>query len=128
MGRDRGNGVLTIDRSTGKLSVSWEYRLEPGALCRRGTIRHRRGQRDGRLVAFNPRWQRLRHPGSCTTWAAVTADDAGNGVTDAGGEVFGYPGLYVLDGGALPAATGVNPSRIPSPPSPSATSRPQFAS
>ena len=38
------------------------------------------------------------------------ADDAGHGVTDAGGEVFGYPGLYVLDGGALPAATGVNPS------------------
>jgi len=38
------------------------------------------------------------------------ADDEGKGVTNAGGEVFGYPGLYVLDGGALPAATGVNPS------------------
>jgi cholesterol oxidase len=38
------------------------------------------------------------------------ADDAAEGVTDAGGEVFGYPGLYVLDGGALAAATGVNPS------------------
>ena len=38
------------------------------------------------------------------------ANDAAHGVIDAGGEVFGYPGLYVLDGGALPAATGVNPS------------------
>src|SRR5262249_61547085 len=26
------------------------------------------------------------------------------------GEVFGPPGLYVLDGGALPGATGANPS------------------
>jgi cholesterol oxidase len=65
----------------------------------------------GGAVAFNPLWQRLRHPVSVhNLGGCVMADDAGNGVTDAGGEVFGYPGLYVLDGGALPAATGVNPS------------------
>jgi cholesterol oxidase len=32
------------------------------------------------------------------------------GVVDADGEVFGHPGLYVLDGAALPGATGANPS------------------
>ena len=38
------------------------------------------------------------------------ADQAGQGVTDADGEVHGYPGLYVLDGASLPGSTGVNPS------------------
>jgi cholesterol oxidase len=34
-----------------------------------------------------------------------------NGVVDHKGEVFGYPGLYVLDGAIVPEAVGVNPSR-----------------
>jgi cholesterol oxidase len=36
--------------------------------------------------------------------------DAGSGVIDAGHEVFGYPGMYVVDGAAIPANVGVNPS------------------
>ncbi len=32
------------------------------------------------------------------------------GVIDANHEVFGYPGLYVVDGSAIPANVGVNPS------------------
>src|SRR5258708_14102020 len=32
------------------------------------------------------------------------------GVVDPDGEVFGYPGLHVLDGAILPSATGANPS------------------
>jgi cholesterol oxidase len=38
---------------------------------------------------------------------------AGNdqeGVIDRDGEVFGYPGLYVVDGAAMPGPVGPNPS------------------
>ncbi|HEY2749330.1 MAG TPA: GMC oxidoreductase, partial [Polyangia bacterium] len=35
---------------------------------------------------------------------------ADDGVIDASHEVFGYPGLYVIDGSAVSANPGVNPS------------------
>lgn len=33
-----------------------------------------------------------------------------HGVCDAQGEVFGYPGLHVVDGAAMPGPVGPNPS------------------
>ncbi|MCP4756690.1 MAG: GMC family oxidoreductase [Proteobacteria bacterium] len=36
--------------------------------------------------------------------------DVSQGVVDSNLEVFGYPGLYVVDGSAIPANVGVNPS------------------
>ena len=36
--------------------------------------------------------------------------DAGEGVIDRDHQVFGYPGLYVIDGSAVSANPGVNPS------------------
>ena len=36
--------------------------------------------------------------------------DASDGVIDTDHQVFGYPGLYVVDGSAIPANVGVNPS------------------
>jgi cholesterol oxidase len=39
------------------------------------------------------------------------ADDPANGVVDDAGKVFGYDGLYVMDGSIVPAALGVNPSK-----------------
>jgi len=35
---------------------------------------------------------------------------AHHGVANAHGEVFGYPGMFVLDGAAIPVAIGANPS------------------
>jgi len=36
--------------------------------------------------------------------------DRDNGVIDTKHQVFGYAGLYVVDGSAIPANVGVNPS------------------
>jgi cholesterol oxidase len=36
--------------------------------------------------------------------------DASQGVIDTNHQVFNYPGLYVVDGSAIPANVGVNPS------------------
>ncbi len=36
--------------------------------------------------------------------------DAKEGVVDAWGRVFGYPGLYIADGSVMPGAIGANPS------------------
>ncbi|MFV8750375.1 GMC oxidoreductase [Nannocystaceae bacterium ST9] len=41
---------------------------------------------------------------------ACMGSDAGEGVIDAEHRVFGYPGLYVIDGAAISANPGVNPS------------------
>jgi cholesterol oxidase len=41
---------------------------------------------------------------------ACMGQNAGEGVIDANHEVFGYPGLYVIDGSAVSANPGVNPS------------------
>ncbi|MGH8457238.1 MAG: GMC oxidoreductase, partial [Stenotrophobium sp.] len=41
---------------------------------------------------------------------AVMATGPEAGVVDINHEVFGYPGLYVVDGSAIPANVGVNPS------------------
>ena len=38
------------------------------------------------------------------------ADDATSGVVSDVGEVFGCPNLFVIDGGIIPSALGVNPS------------------
>ena len=38
------------------------------------------------------------------------ADDRRRGVVDAAGQVFGYPGLYVSDGAAIPSSLAVNTS------------------
>lgn len=41
---------------------------------------------------------------------AVMAEDSSKGVIDSNHQVFGYQGLYVVDGSAIPVNVGVNPS------------------
>ncbi len=111
MGRDRANGVLALDPLTRALRVSWDVASNAPLYAAEEQFSTDVANAMGGAVAFNPLWHRLHRPVSVhNLGGCVMADDEAKGVTDAGGEVFGYPGLYVLDGGALPAATGVNPS------------------
>lgn len=41
---------------------------------------------------------------------AAMGTDASDGVIDTDHQVFGHPGLYVVDGSSIPANVGVNPS------------------
>jgi cholesterol oxidase len=107
-GRDIPTGRYRLDG--GRLELDWSS--EPSEDYYRGLeelfedVAHTLG---GKLLK-SP-WRRLNrsvtiHP----LGGAVMADDPRHGVVDARGEVFGWPGLYVADGSAMPGPVGVNPS------------------
>jgi cholesterol oxidase len=112
IGRDAADGRMRLTRFFGRFDIRWSkaasaqlfadlertaaevaaaadatlfYALEGGPLSKFMTV----------------------HPlGGCPM-----ADDAERGVVDDCGRVYGYPGLYVLDGSIVPTALGVNPSK-----------------
>jgi len=115
MGIDGANGRVTID-ADGKAHLDWTKALVPGdrtfeliegirAACRTiveaggGELLHEQEWSDDRRMLGA-------HPlGGCRMGLGPAA-----GVVDGRGEVFGYPGLYVVDGSIMPGAIGVNPS------------------
>jgi cholesterol oxidase len=115
MGIDGANGRVTID-AHGKARLDWTRALVPGdrtfelmegirAACRTiaeaggGELLHEREWSDDRrMLGVHPL-------GGCRMGTSRAA-----GVVDAGGQVFGYPGLYVVDGSIMPGAIGVNPA------------------
>ncbi|MGH3584790.1 MAG: GMC oxidoreductase [Pseudonocardia sp.] len=110
MGADSGNGTLRLDRS-GEATLSWSNRWQAHL--------YRSELRVGPLLArlldarlYNPlTWSLLRRTITVHALGGVRpGPDATTGVVDEAGEVHGYPGLFVMDGSVLPAATGVNPS------------------
>jgi cholesterol oxidase len=111
MGRDSADGTIELRRPGHRLRVRWDtpanlalYAAETAA-CRELVT-----ELGGRLT-LAPNWRFLGQPsaphnlGGCGM-AATPAE----GVVDADGRVFGYPGLHVLDSAIIPAAVGVNPS------------------
>jgi cholesterol oxidase len=107
-GRDIPNGSYVL--ADGRLDLNWSS--EPSENYYRGLeaafedVAHALG---GKLLK-SP-WKRLNrsitiHP----LGGAAMADDPRHGVVDPWGEVFGFPGLYVADGSAMPGPVGVNPS------------------
>jgi cholesterol oxidase len=107
-GRDIPNGRYVLRR--GGLDLDWDP--EPSEDYYRGveqTLEDVADALGGRFLK-SP-WERLSrsitiHPlGGCPM-----ADDPRFGVVDAWGQVFGYPGMYVADGAAMPGPVGANPS------------------
>ena len=109
MGRDVADGQMLLRGD--ELDIDW--RIDKSAPY----FRRVRGEMErfaralGATFADNPIWHFRRrvitvHPlGGCPM-----GRDAREGVVDAGGQVFGYPGLYVADGSVMPGPVGPNPS------------------
>ncbi|MFI0372333.1 GMC oxidoreductase [Actinomadura sp. 1N219] len=108
MGRDTADGRLRL--KDGRLAADWTAETSEELFNRvRKTMR---GIADvlGADYADNPMWFRKRiitvHP----LGGAPMGAHSGEGVCDAFGEVFGFPGLYIADGAAMPGPVGPNPS------------------
>jgi cholesterol oxidase len=108
MGRDIPDGVMRL--RNGDLEVSWNARSSKAYFDRvQQTLGSIASALDGELL--NPLLQLFKrvitvHP----LGGAPMAINHRGGVINRAGEVFHYPGLYVVDGAAMPGPVGANPS------------------
>lgn len=110
MGTDSSDGRVRLDGDG--LDVVWNlrrnrplYRQMERAM---GAISEAAGGRYAPSPLYRWHFRRVAtaHPlGGC-----AMADDPATSVVDDHGEVWGYPGLYVVDGSIVPTALAVNPS------------------
>jgi cholesterol oxidase len=108
MGRDIPDGVMTL--RNGDLDLDWTSHTSEAYFNRvQGTIASIASTLGGRLLN-TPLWlfKRLITVHALGGCPMAANDQAG--VIDVRGEVFGYPGLFVVDGAAMPGPVGPNPS------------------
>lgn len=108
MGRDVPDGRLFLRR--GYLESTWSTTTSEDYFGGIRSTMHEIADVLGGEFRDNPLWWGKRVVTVHPLGGAPIADHSGAGVCDAYGEVFGYPGLYVVDGAAMPGPVGANPS------------------
>ena len=94
------------------LRLAWDYRAAEKAVQGLADMHVQLSEATGGSPRVPVTWRWFRnlvtpHPlGGCNM-----ADTREKGVVDHRGEVFGYPGLFVMDAAVVPVALGLNPSR-----------------
>ena len=111
MGNDRADGRIELRGPAHRLHVTWDVtRNNPLYEAERAVSGQVVRALGGRPFS-TPTWRLFREPVTVhNLGGARMGSDPETGVVDTDGEVFGHAGLYVLDGAALPGATGANPS------------------
>ncbi len=108
MGRDIPDGVMSLRR--GHLAVDWTTETSAEFFeSVRATMRDVAGALGARFND-NPTYALRRVVTVHPLGGAPMGHHAEEGVVDAHGESFAYPGLYVLDGAAIPGPVGPNPA------------------
>jgi cholesterol oxidase len=115
MGLDKANGVMRLDRN-GHIEIHWPYRdsksLYDAIVGAGNDFATTVGAK--KYVPL-PTWYppARRNVGVHTLGGCILGDGPESGVVSADratfGQVFGYQGLYVADGGIIPTAVGANP-------------------
>jgi cholesterol oxidase len=108
MGRDIPDGRLFL--RNGRLDLDWKTEKSNAYFERVRTTSRGIARSLGGRFADNPIWFLRRvitvHPLGGAPMGRLPSE----GVVDAYGNVFGYPGLYVADGSVMPGPVGPNPS------------------
>jgi cholesterol oxidase len=108
MGRDIPDGVMGL--RNGDLEVAWSTHTSEAYFDRvQATINSIASALGGRLLN-TPLWLFKRVITVHALGGCPMAAREQDGVVDPGGEVFGYPGLFVVDGSTMPGPVGPNPS------------------
>jgi cholesterol oxidase len=108
MGRDIPDGVMRLRK--GDLDLDWTTRTSEAYFDRvEQTISGLASALGGKLLN-TPMWLFKRVITVHGLGGCPMATKDQEGVIDTDGEVFHYPGLYVVDGAAMPGAVGPNPS------------------
>ena len=111
MGRDRADGVISLHPITFGLQIDWSLATNGPLYAAQERFSRAVARSLGGDAAFNPFWSHLHLPVSVHNLGGCPLGDTPDrGVVDPNGEVFNYPGLFVLDGAAIPVAIGANPS------------------
>lgn len=110
MGRDASAGRLALDHK-GEAAVVWDNRANARLYRAEALVGRVVARMLGGRASPAPTWTWLRRAVTVHNLGGVPmGDDVRSGVIDEHGQVYGYPGLFVIDGAAVPSATGVNPS------------------
>ncbi|MDV8149309.1 GMC family oxidoreductase [Arthrobacter sp. B10-11] len=108
MGRDIPDGVMTLQG--GRLAINWTLATSAAYFGRMQDTMQAIAKELGGSFKQNPLWWSKRvitvHP----LGGAPAGRNSSEGVCDSYGEVFGYPGLHVVDGAAMPGPVGANPA------------------
>ncbi len=108
MGRDVPDGIMRL--RGGHLDVDWTTTTSRDFFEGVRSTMRRIADDLGADFRDNPLWWRRRVVTVHPLGGAPIGRHAGEGVCDPYGEVFGFPGLYVLDGSSMPGPVGANPS------------------
>ncbi len=111
MGRDRAQGRIELRGRQHRLHVTWDVSSNNPLYTAERAVSANMVRATGGQPFVTPTWALFRQPVTVhNLGGARMGTEPGIAVVDPDGEVFGHPGLYVLDGAALPSATGANPS------------------
>ena len=114
---DASDGTLRLTRDNAprgrwKLDLDWNPESSRRAMDAQVAVHRRLSKATGGTHVVPPSWSFARYSVSPhPLGGARMADSSADGVVDQWGEVFGHPGLYVVDGAAIPRPIGLNPSR-----------------
>ncbi|MEU5878937.1 GMC oxidoreductase [Spirillospora sp. NPDC047279] len=108
MGRDTADGRLELKDD--RLNALWTTETSEAHFIRLRKTMQALADVLGADYSDNPMWFRKRVITAHPLGGAPMGVDSDRGVCDAFGEVFGFPGLYIADGAAMPGPVGPNPS------------------